>query len=137
MLGVVLMVLGVIWTLQSRLFSPLLQVALLVIVGGITWMGFHPVIILPPAIHQEDSPYQQVRVSENDVFRYLILNNTFHAVMWKAEPTFLALPYSQVMMGVLPIMEKPTRGLILGHGGGSLAKWLAEYLLHLNQASKI
>ncbi len=127
MLGVVLMVLGVIWTLQSRLFSPLLQVALLVIVGGITWMGFHPVIILPPAIHQEDSPYQQVRVSENDVFRYLILNNTFHAVMWKAEPTFLALPYSQVMMGVLPIMEKPTRGLILGHGGGSLAKWLAAY----------
>jgi SAM-dependent methyltransferase len=47
--------------------------------------------------------------------------------MWKAEPTFLALPYSQVMMGVLPILEKPTRGLILGHGGGSLAKWLAEH----------
>ena len=126
-LGVVLMVLGVIWTLQSRLFTPVLQVALLAMTAGITWMGFHPVIILPPAIHQEDSPYQQVRVSENDVFRYLILNNTFHAVMLKAEPTFLALPYSQVMMGVLPIMEKPTRGLILGHGGGSLAKWLAKY----------
>ena len=127
MLGVVLMVLGVIWTLQSRLFTPVLQVALLVIIGGITWMGFHPIIVLPPAIHQEDSPYQQVRVSENDLFRYLILNNTFHAVMWKADPVFLALPYSQVMMGVLPILEKPTRGLILGHGGGSLAKWLAKH----------
>ena len=126
-LGVVLMVLGMIWALQSRLLSPVLQVALFVIVGGMTWMGFHPVIVLPPAIHQEDSPYQQVRVSENERFRYLILNNTFHAVMWKAEPTFLALPYSQVMMGVLPILEKPTRGLILGHGGGSLAKWLARY----------
>lgn len=126
-LGVVLMILGVIWTLQSRLLSLGLQVAMFAVAGGITWMGFHPVIILPPAIHQEDSPYQQVRVSENDLFRYLILNNTFHAVMWKAEPTFLALPYSQVMMGVLPILEKPARGLILGHGGGSLAKWLAKH----------
>ena len=126
-LGVVLMILGIIWTLQCRQLSRGLQVGLFVIVGGITWMGFHPVIVLPPAIHEEDSPYQQVRVSENDRFRYLILNNTFHAVMWKADPTFLALPYSQVMMGVLPIMEKPTRGLILGHGGGSLAKWLAKY----------
>jgi spermidine synthase len=89
-------------------------------------MGFHPVIILPPAIYQEDSPYQQIRVSENDLFRYLILDNTFHAVMWKAAPTSLALPYSQVMMGVLPIVEKPRRGLILGHGGGSLAKWLED-----------
>jgi hypothetical protein len=65
-------------------------------------------------------------VSENDLFRYLILDNTFHAVMWKAAPTSLALPYSQVMMGVLPIVEKPRRGLILGHGGGSLAKWLED-----------
>ncbi len=126
-LGTVLMALGLIWTLQSRQLSPVLQAGLVTVIGGLTWMGFHPVIVLPPAIHQEDSPYQQVRVSENDLFRYLILNNTFHAVMWKAEPTFLALPYSQVMMGVLPILDQPTRGLILGHGGGSLAKWLAEH----------
>ena len=126
-LGVLLMVLGVIWTLQSRQLSSVLQVGLLALFAGMTWMGFHPVIVLPPAMHQEDSPYQQVRVSENKEFRYLILNNTYHAVMWKPEPTFLALPYSQVMMGVLPILDKPKRGLILGHGGGSLAKWLAKY----------
>ena len=126
-LGVILMILGLIWTLQSRQFSLMFQVGLFTVVGGMSWMGFHPVIVLPPAIHQEDSPYQQVRVSENDLFRYLILNNTFHAVMWKADPIYLALPYSHVMMGVLPIVEKPTRGLILGHGGGSLAKWLAEH----------
>jgi spermidine synthase len=126
-LGVILMMLGVIWTLHTRQLSSVLQVGLFVVVSGLTWMGFHPVIVLPPAIHQEDSHYQQVRVSENDVFRYLILNNTFHAVMWKAEPTFLALPYSHVMMGVLPVLETPTRGLILGHGGGSLAKWLAKH----------
>ncbi len=126
-LGLGLMMLGVIWTLQSRQLSRILQVGLFAFVAGTTWMGFHPIIVVPPAIHQEDSPYQQVRVSENDLFRYLILDNTFHAVMWKAEPTFLALPYSQVMMGVLPVLDNPTRGLILGHGGGSLAKWLAKH----------
>lgn len=125
-LGVVLCVLGALWTFRSALFSSVVQIAVVLGIGAISWMGFHPVSVFPPAIHQEDSPYQQVRISENDLFRYLILNNTFHAVMWKVEPTFLALPYSQVMMGVLPLVERPKRGLILGHGGGSLAKWLAE-----------
>jgi len=126
LLGVVQVCLGLLWTLRVGNLPVGLQVILLAGIGGITWMGFHPVNILPPAIHQEDSPYQQVRVSENDLFRYLILNNTFHAVMWKASPTSLALPYSQVMMGVLPILDNPRRGLILGHGGGSLAKWLGK-----------
>ncbi len=126
-LGVVLMGLGLWWTLRVFRPSLLAQAGMVAVAGGMTWMGFHPVVVLPPAIHQEDSPYQQVRVSENDVFRYLILNNTFHAVMWKADPNYLALPYSQVMMGVLPLLENPKRGLILGHGGGSLAKWLAYH----------
>ncbi len=125
-LGVVQVCLGLFWTLRVGSLSAGLQVILLAGVVGIAWMGFHPIIILPPAIHQEDSPYQQVRVSENNLFRYLILDNTFHAVMWKATPTSLALPYSQVMMGVLPLVGNPQRGLILGHGGGSLAKWLGE-----------
>ncbi|PJA79878.1 MAG: hypothetical protein CO149_01555, partial [Nitrospirae bacterium CG_4_9_14_3_um_filter_51_5] len=125
-LGVVQICLGLLWTLSLGSLQARLQVMLLACVGGMTWMGFHPVIILPPAIYQEDSPYQQVRVSENDVLRYLILDNTFHAVMWKAAPASLALPYSQVMMGVLPLVENPKRGLILGHGGGSLAKWLGK-----------
>lgn len=125
-LGVVEVTLGLLWTLRAGSFQLGVQAIVLTGIGILTWMGFHPVIILPPAIYQEDSPYQQIRVSENDLFRYLILDNTFHAVMWKAAPTSLALPYSQVMMGVLPIVEKPRRGLILGHGGGSLAKWLED-----------
>lgn len=125
-LGVVQVGLGLFWTRRIGGLSAGLQVFLLGGIGGIGWMGFHPIIILPQAIHQEDSTYQQVRVSENDVFRYLILDNTFHAVMYKAAPTSLALPYSQVMMGVLSIVENPKRGLILGHGGGSLAKWLGQ-----------
>jgi len=126
-LGVMQVCLGLLWILRVGSLPVGLQFILLAGVGGMTWMSFHPVIILPPAIFQEDSPYQQVRVSENDVFRYLILDSTFQTVMWKSAPTSLAFPYCQVMMGVLPIVENPKRGLILGHGGGSFAKWLGEH----------
>ncbi|MGH7230038.1 MAG: spermidine synthase [Nitrospiraceae bacterium] len=99
---------------------------LLVCAVGLGWVSLHPVQILSAPIHQEDSPYQQVRVRDDDLFRYLILDRTFHAVMWKADPVELFLPYSQVMMTALAIAPEPKRALILGHGGGSLAKWLAQ-----------
>ncbi len=126
-LGLVLSGLGFLWAwwmagLRSGYLVPLF--AGLVFLG---WTSFHPVVALPPAIHQEDSPYQQLRVRDMEELRFLILNNTFHAVMWKVAPTYLALPYSQVMMAALPLPEQTHRGLILGHGGGSLAKWLAEF----------
>ena len=35
------------------------------------------------------------------------------------------LPYSQLMVAAVALAPEPKRGLILGHGGGSLAKWLA------------
>ncbi len=38
----------------------------------------------------------------------------------------LFLPYSQLMVASLALVPEPKRGLILGHGGGSLAKWLAH-----------
>lgn len=126
-LGVVQSLLGVFWLFLQKTGSPVLRGSVLAGMGVAMWMSFHPIIVVPPALHQEDSPYQQVRVSENNILRYLVLDNTFHAVMLKTDPVFLALPYSQVMMGVLPIVEHPKRGLILGNGGGSLAKWLARY----------
>ncbi|WP_455389373.1 spermidine synthase, partial [Petrachloros mirabilis] len=68
---------------------------------------------------------QQVRIRDDDLFRYLVLDRTFHAVMWKADPLPLFLPYSQLMVASLALVSEPKRGLILGHGGGSIAKWLA------------
>jgi spermidine synthase len=82
--------------------------------------------MLNEAVYQEDSPYQQVRIRDDDLFRYLVLDRTFHAVMWKADPVALFLPYSQLMVASLALAPEPKRGLILGHGGGSLAKWLAH-----------
>ena len=77
-------------------------------------------------MYQEDSPYQQVRVRDDELFRYLVLDRTWHAVMWRADPHTLFLPYSQLMVAAVALTSEPKRGLILGHGGGSLAKWLAQ-----------
>src|SRR4029079_62975 len=82
--------------------------------------------MLPAPVYQEDSPYQPVRIRDDDLFRYLVLDRTFHAVMWKADPIALFLPYSQLMVASLALVSEPKQGLILGHGGGSLAKWLAH-----------
>jgi len=136
-LGLVQIVLGILWGWRSavgvKVGAPVL--------GGLAilaWLAVHPgqalpeelkKLIPPVPLHQEDSPYQQVRVRDDkdEVFRYLILDRTFHAVMWNVDPVALFLPYSQMMMAALALPPEPKRGLILGHGGGSLAKWLARY----------
>jgi spermidine synthase len=98
-----------------------------VLVGGAGTGAWFPVQMLKTPVYQEDSPYQQVRIRDDDLFRYLVLDRTFHAVMWKAEPDTLFLPYSQLMVSSLALVPNPKRALILGHGGGSFAKWLARY----------
>lgn len=137
-LGAVQVLLGLVWwwrTVAVKAGAAMFAIGrfrlLLVILGGLGltllgWLALHPVSALPPPIYQEDSSYQQVRVRDDDLFRYLILDRTFHAVMWRVEPVELFLPYSQVMMAALALPSEPKRGLILGHGGGSLAKWLAR-----------
>ena len=136
-LGVVQVLLGLLWGWQAAVGARAAAPAL----GGLAlllWLALHPgqalpedlrKLIPPVPLHQEDSPYQQVRVRDDTqgLLRYLILDRTFHAVMWNADPNALFLPYSQMMMAALALPPEPKRGLILGHGGGSLAKWLARY----------
>ena len=136
-LGVVQVVLGLLWGWQAAVGVRAAAPAL----GGLVllmWLALHPgqalpddlkKLIPPVPLHQEDSPYQQVRVRDDaqELFRYLILDRTFHAVMWNADPVALYLPYSQLMMAALALPAEPKRALILGHGGGSLAKWLGRY----------
>jgi spermidine synthase len=133
LLGIMQLTLGMLWwwravAVNSHRVAKVTGSALLMLFGvGLSWFAFHPVLVLSAPLYQEDSPYQQVRVREDDLFRYLILDRTFHAVMWKADPVELYLPYSQVMMAALAVHPSPKRALILGHGGGSLAKWLAAH----------
>ena len=125
-LGGIQVGLGALWLMRgtpARPFVPLIAVGCIGLLG---MLALHPIQRLRAPIHQEESPYQQVRIREDDLFRYLVLDRTFHATMWKVEPTSLFLPYSQMMVASLALVSEPKRGLIIGHGGGSLAKWLAQ-----------
>ena len=125
-LGGIQVGLGALWLMRgtpARPFVPLIAVGCIGLLGV---LALHPIQRLRAPIHQEESPYQQVRIREDDLFRYLVLDRTFHATMWKVEPTSLFLPYSQMMVASLALVSEPKRGLIIGHGGGSLAKWLAQ-----------
>lgn len=126
-LGGIQVLLGLLWLWKgTTLRAPFLLIGLVPLLGA-GWLAWHPVQKLSAPVYQEDSPYQQVRIRDDQLFRYLVLDRTFHAVMWKADPIPLFLPYSQLMVTSLALVPEPARGLILGHGGGSLAKWLARY----------
>ena len=125
-LGAIQAGLGLWWLIRGITARPLVIGMLSVCVVGLGTSAWFPIQVLPTPVYQEDSPYQQVRIRDDDLFRYLILDRTYHAVMWKADPIALFLPYSQVMVASLALVPEPKRGLILGHGGGSLAKWLAH-----------
>ena len=125
-LGAIQVGLGLWWLIRGTTARPLVIGTLVLCVVGLGAGAWFPIQILPAPVYQEDSPYQQVRIRDDDLFRYLILDRTYHAVMWKADPISLFLPYSQLMVASLALVAEPKRGLILGHGGGSLAKWLAH-----------
>ena len=125
-LGAIQVGLGLWWLIRRTTVRPLVIGVLLLCVGGLGAGALFPIQMLKAPVYQEDSPYQQVRIRDDDLFRYLVLDRTFHAVMWKADPVALFLPYSQLMVASLALVPEPKRGLILGHGGGSLAKWLAH-----------
>ncbi len=125
-LGIIQAVLGVLWLWQATMMRARTVVPALSGLGLCAWLAVNPIQVLPQPLYQEDSPYQQIRVREDDLFRYLILDRTFHAIMWRVDPEHLYLPYSQLFVAALAVAPDPSRALILGHGGGSMAKWLAR-----------
>ena len=125
-LGAIQVGLGLWWLVRGTAARPVVIGLVILCIGGLGAGALSPIQKLKAPIYQEDSPYQQVRIRDDDLFRYLVLDRTFHAVMWKADPVALFLPYSQLMVASLALVTEPKRGLILGHGGGSLAKWLAN-----------
>jgi spermidine synthase len=50
------------------------------------------------------------------------------SIMFKHDPDFLVLVYTQLMMGFLFFQPAPKRIEIIGLGGGSLAKYCVKYL---------
>jgi len=127
LLGGIQVLLGLAWWWHAVAVRARAAVPVVGGLGVLAWLALHPVLVLPAPLYQEDSPYQQVRVRDDDLLRYLILDRTFHTVMWKVEPVELFLPYSQLMVAALALPSEPKQALLLGHGGGSIAKWLARY----------
>jgi len=125
-LGAIQVGLGLWWLVRGTAARPVVIGLIILCIGGLGAGALSPIQKLKAPVYQEDSPYQQVRIRDDDLFRYLVLDRTFHAVMWKADPVALFLPYSQLMVASLALVPEPKRGLILGHGGGSLAKWVAN-----------
>lgn len=126
-LGGMQVLLGLLWWWRTLAVSVRTMTPAIGGMGLLAWLALHPVLVLPSPLYQEETPYQQLRVRDDDLFRYLILDRTFHAVMWKVDPVELYLPYSQLMLASVALVPQPTRALILGHGGGSLAKWLGRH----------
>ncbi|MFN3681517.1 MAG: fused MFS/spermidine synthase, partial [Nitrospira sp.] len=91
-LGIIQILLGLWWLMKGTAACASIR---LVAVGGSVIIGilpWFPLQRLNQPIYQEDSPYQQVRIRDDELFRYLILDRTFHATMWKADPVALFLP---------------------------------------------
>jgi spermidine synthase len=126
-LGAIQLLLGFTWVWLGTSGRAKAMVSILMAFLLVGWQLAPPRQAVSGVVRQEDSPYQQVRVRDDDLFRYLILDRTWHAVMWKSDPLTLFLPYSHLMVATLALTPEPKRGLILGHGGGSLPKWLARY----------
>jgi spermidine synthase len=126
LLGGIQLLLGFVWLWCGPSRRVKVIASLLVAIFLTGWQWSLPRQVVQGVVYQEESPYQQVRVRDDDLFRYLVLDRTWHAVMWKSDPMTLFLPYSQLMVAILSLTPEPQRGLILGQGGGSLPKWLGQ-----------
>lgn len=79
-------------------------------------------------IHKAVSAFDTVEISEHKGVRYLHLSdNTVQSAMRLADPWHLELTYTQAMMGCLLFAEAPNSALLVGLGGGSLAKFLYRH----------
>jgi spermidine synthase len=73
----------------------------------------------------EQSPYGEIRVVEHEEFRYLLIDGGMHTVVQK-EDNAPRQPYVLAGEAVGLAFDQPGRALLLGLGGGSLARVLSR-----------
>ncbi len=87
-------------------------------------------------IHKAISAFDTVEISEHKGIRYLHLsNNTVQSAMRLSDPYRLELTYTQAMMGCLLFNDSPRNALLIGLGGGSLAKFLYRHFSDMHIAA--
>lgn len=80
-------------------------------------------------IHKAVSDLDTVEISEQDGVRFLHLgNDTVQSAMRLSDPNGLELSYTRAMLGFLLLSAAPEKVLMLGLGGGSLAKFFYHRL---------
>ncbi|MHB1677316.1 MAG: polyamine aminopropyltransferase [Sulfuriferula sp.] len=83
-------------------------------------------------IHKAVSAFDTVEISEHKGIRFLHLsNNTVQSAMRLTAPYHLELTYTQAMMGCLLFNDAPKNALLIGLGGGSLAKFLYQHFIDM------
>src|SRR5689334_10950893 len=73
-LGGIQVGLGILWLMMGASARPLVLLIALGCSVLLGTMALHPLQRLKVPIYQEESPYQQVRIREDDLFRYLVLD---------------------------------------------------------------
>jgi spermidine synthase len=76
-------------------------------------------------VHKQVAPPASVEVSERNGVRYLHLGSeTVQSAMRLTQPNHLELSYTRCMMAFLLFVPPPARVVMIGLGGGSLAKFV-------------
>lgn len=81
-------------------------------------------------VHREQSPTGPIEVVDTGITRALHFGTPARqSCMWLDAPQRLQLPYTRAMTGILWLLPQPPRKvLLLGLGGGSLAKFFLRYV---------
>ena len=130
-LGVVLVALGLSWLLWYGRAKALVVIAILASAWLAIWFGFHPILIQPPVIYQEDSPYQQVQVRDEKNLRFLILDNTFSCHYVAARPYSTSLTLQSNDDGRSRPLPTSTTWINFGTWGRILGQMVTEILAYI------
>jgi spermidine synthase len=80
-------------------------------------------------IHKQVAASASVEVNEKNGVRYLHLGSeTIQSAMRRSRPNELELSYTRCMMAFLLFVPTPTRVVMIGLGGGSLARFVYHNL---------
>jgi len=80
-------------------------------------------------IHKTYGPQGVIEIVEDDTMRSLHFGTLARqSAMYLKDPVRLALSYTRAMMSFLLFTEAPRRALLIGLGGGSLAKFLFHHV---------
>lgn len=82
---------------------------------------------------EREGPAGHAKVLENDNFRWLEFDNgVVQSALDRSTPDRLVLPYTWWSLAVLPLVVIPRQALLLGLGGGSLARFaMAQGVRHV------